>query len=187
MRVFSFKPSLTLKGRKFKGARGFAGKPFHPPLTDIPVGAYILAPIFEIVSFLFKEQGWSKDMYHAATYVYIVGAAFSLLAAFTGFIDWLKSTEKGTQARRTANAHMAVMLVLTAIVILNIVLRVTVFLHDNYSSLLLVIFSIVIGLLVTIGGTLGGAMTYEYGFNVETAGDSPVWHKSEEDVMHGQK
>ena len=39
MRTFSFRPALTLKGRKFKGLRGFAGKPFHPPLTDIPVGA----------------------------------------------------------------------------------------------------------------------------------------------------
>ena len=26
---------------------------------------------------------------------------------------------------------------------------------------------------------LGGKLVYDYGFNVETAGDSPVWHKSE--------
>ncbi len=29
-------------------------------------------------------------------------------------------------------------------------------------------------------------MVYEYGFNVETAGDHPVWHQSETDVFHGQ-
>lgn len=187
MRNFSFKPSLTLKGRKFKGPRGFAGKPFHPPLTDIPVGAYILAPILEIISFFGKSQGWSSDMFHAATYVYVIGAAISLLAAFTGFWDWLKSTEKGTQARRTANAHMAVMLTLTGVVIVNIVLRLSTFVHDGHSPLVLVVFSVVIGLLVTIGGTLGGALAYEYGFNVETAGDSPVWHQTEKDVMPGEK
>lgn len=187
MRIFSFKPSLTIKGRKFKGPRGFSGKPFHPPLTDIPVGAYIIAPLLDIISYIFKGHGWAKDMYHAGTYVYIIGAAVSLLAAFTGFWDWLKSTEKGTQARRTANAHMAVMLTLTGVVIVNIILRLTTFVHDNFSSLVLVIFSVVIGLLVTIGGTLGGALAYEYGFNVETAGDHPVWHQSEEDVMPGEK
>jgi hypothetical protein len=41
--------------------------------------------------------------------------------------------------------------------------------------------------LVVIGGTLGGTLAFDYGFNVETAGDSPVWHQSEVDVMPGQK
>jgi len=27
---------------------------------------------------------------------------------------------------------------------------------------------------------------FDYGFNVETAGDSPVWHQSETDVLPGQ-
>ena len=40
MRRFSFRPALTLKGRKFKGPRGWAGKPLHPPLTDFPIAAY---------------------------------------------------------------------------------------------------------------------------------------------------
>jgi transaldolase len=29
------------------------------------------------------------------------------------------------------------------------------------------------------------AAVYDYGFNVETAGDSPVWHQSETDVQPG--
>lgn len=86
MRTFSFRPSLTMRGRKFKGLRGWAGKPLHPPLTDVPVGAYMLA------------------------------------AALT-----------------------------------------------------------------TLGGTIGGSLAYDYGFNVETAGDHPVWHPSEQDVFPGQK
>ena len=39
MKTFSFRPTLTLKGRKFKGLRGFSAKPFHPPLTDVPITA----------------------------------------------------------------------------------------------------------------------------------------------------
>jgi len=30
MPKFSFRPPLTIRGRKFFGLRGFAGKPFHP-------------------------------------------------------------------------------------------------------------------------------------------------------------
>jgi uncharacterized membrane protein len=185
--IFSFKPSLTLKGRKFKGLRGYAGKPFHPPLTDIPVGAYVIAPILDVVSIIGKSHGWSKDFYHAATYTFIIGAFFSLFAALTGFWDWWKSTEKGNQARRTANAHMTTMLTLTGFVILNIVLRISAYKDYAHAPLFIVILSIIALILVTIGGTIGGGLTYDYGFNVETAGDSPVWHESETDVMPGEK
>ena len=30
--------------------------------------------------------------------------------------------------------------------------------------------------LVAVGATFGGTLVFDYGFNVETAGDSPVWH-----------
>ena len=45
MRRFSIRPTLTLKGRKFNGLRGWSGKPLHPPLTDIPITAYFLAAV----------------------------------------------------------------------------------------------------------------------------------------------
>ena len=33
-RLFSIRPTWSLKGRRSQGLRGFTGKPFHPPLTD---------------------------------------------------------------------------------------------------------------------------------------------------------
>lgn len=75
-RKLSFRPALTMWGRKFKGLRGWAAKPLHPPLTDVPVGDYML---------------------------------------------------------------------------------------------------------------IGRSLAYDYGFNVETAGDSPVWHASEVDVLPADK
>jgi uncharacterized membrane protein len=42
-----------------------------------------------------------------------------------------------------------------------------------------------------VGSAIGGedrgwgTLVYEFGFNVETAGDSPVWHASEIDVFPG--
>ena len=51
----------------------------------------------------------------------------------------------------------------------------------------IMVLSVVIALLVSLGATFGGTLVYDYGFNVETAGDSPVWHKSETDVLPGRQ
>ena len=116
-RLFSIKPSLSMKGRKFKGIRGFAGKPFHPPLTDIPVAAYVLVAVFDVISFIAwkrnPDSNVARDFFVAGTYVIIAGAVVSVPTIITGFWDWLKSTPNRTQAWRTANWHMAVMLTMS--------------------------------------------------------------------------
>ena len=124
MRRFSVRPAITLKGRTFKGLRGWAGKPFHPPLTDIPIAAYVLGAAFDVVSVVGgDDHGWGHDFWHAGTYMFVGGAAVSVLAALTGFIDWLRSSEAGTQARRTANTHAAIMVTVTVLTLVDVVLR----------------------------------------------------------------
>src|SRR5262245_52710108 len=123
MRHFSFRPSLTMRGRTFKGLRGWSGKPLHPPLTDIPIGAYLLAAAFDVISALGNDQEWARDFYRAASFCLIGGAAVSMFTALTGFWDWLKSTEKGTQARRTANAHAVTMVTVTVLIVVGVGVR----------------------------------------------------------------
>src|SRR5688572_9732156 len=123
-RLFSIRPSLTIRGRKFKGLRGWAGKPFHPPLTDFPVAAYVLAMVFDIVPKMAgDDSSVGRDFFVSGTHVVIAGAIVAVPTALTGFWDWWRSTEPGTQARRTANWHMAVMVVVTLIVLANVLLR----------------------------------------------------------------
>jgi uncharacterized membrane protein len=186
-RLFSIGPAITIKGRQFKGLRGFAGKPLHPPLTDIPVAAYVLALVFDVVSFFAGGgSGIGRDAYIAGTWTIIGGAIVSLPTALTGFWDWLKSTPRGTQAWRTANWHMAVMLTVTALVIADIVVRL---MNARAASAppAVLILSVLAGALVMFGAAYGGSLVYDYGFNVETSGDHPVWHPSEIDVYPGQK
>jgi uncharacterized membrane protein len=186
MRKFSFRPTLTLRGRTFKGLRGWSGKPLHPPLTDFPVTAYILAALFDVIAALGRHESWPRDFFRAGTFVIIAGAGVSLLAALTGFWDWLRSTEKGTQARRTANAHAWTMITVTVLVLVDVVLRLNVYSNRTYPTIPILVLSVVAAALVSFGATFGGTLVYDYGFNVETAGDSPVWHVSETDVMPGQ-
>jgi uncharacterized membrane protein len=184
---FSWGPSLSFKGRKFKGLRGFAGKPAHPPLTDFPVTAYILVGIFDLISFVKGEQSrTATDFFRAATYVLIAGGGVSLLTALTGFWDWLKSTPKHTQVWRTANSHMALMLTTTVIVLIDIVLRLS-YWDEGYAELPVLILSLLALALVSIGAAYGGSLVYEYGFNVENATDLPQYHESETDIYAYQK
>jgi uncharacterized membrane protein len=185
-RRFSIKPVLTIRGRQFKGLRGYAGKPFHPPLTDFPVVAYVLVAVFDLVSFI-KGSGESvaRDFFVSGTHMIVAGAIVSVAAAGTGFWDWLRSTEKGTQARRTANFHMAVMLTVTGVVIVDILVRLAAW-DEGYATSAVLILSLLAGGLVALGAAYGGALVFDYGFNVETSGDHPAYHVSEEDVYPGQ-
>jgi uncharacterized membrane protein len=165
--------------------RGFAGKPFHPPLTDIPIGAYTLAVTFDVISYLGKNQEWSHEFYRAATFCFVGGLIVSVFAALTGFFDWWRSTQKGTQARRTVNSHAWTMITVTVLVLINVTARLCTEYKTTHTPALLAIFSVVVVLLLAIGATIGGSVVFDYGFNVETAGDSPVWHVSEENILPG--
>lgn len=185
MRKFSVRPTLSLRGRKFKGLRGWAGKPTHPPLTDFPIVAYIFAAVFDVIATFGQNETWAREFFRAGTYVFIGGAAVSVLAALTGFWDWLRSTEKGTQARRTANVHAWTMIGVTVLALTDIALRLNVYNTRTYPTIAILVLSIVIAVLVSVGAMFGGTLVYDYGFNVETASDSPVWHPSETDTLPG--
>lgn len=185
-KLFSFRPSLTVKGRRFMGLRGFTGKPFHPPLTDVPVGAYVLAAAFDVVSSVFSGETWARDLFRAGTYVMVGGAIVGVGAVVTGAMDWWKSTPKGTQVRRTVNAHAITMIIVQVLVAITIQLRIASF-DDPSTPLLIAALTVFIAAIVAVGATIGGSLVFDYGFNVTTAADSPVWHESDEDQLPGRK
>lgn len=186
MRRFSIRPTLTLKGRTFKGLRGWSGKPLHPPLTDVPITAYVLAAAFDVTSAVGgTDRSWASELWHAGTFTFIAGATASLLAALTGLWDARKSSEAGTQARRTINTHATIMLTVTALALADIAWRLNTYNTEPITPTGIAVLSVAVALLVSVGATFGGSLVYEYGFNVETSGDHPAWHKSETDVFPG--
>ncbi|HEX2295947.1 MAG TPA: DUF2231 domain-containing protein [Actinomycetota bacterium] len=183
-RLFSIGPGIQMKGRKFKGLRGFAGKPFHPPLTDLVVGAYFFFGIFDLISLYSDDPQTEYDFFRAATILLVSGFLFSLPTMLTGFWDWLKSTPRGTQVWRTANFHMAAMITTGVLVLVNILWRSG--LEEPRSGLGLTILSLAITGLMTLGATYGGSLTYDYSFNVEEL-DGRVWEPSETDIYPADK
>jgi uncharacterized membrane protein len=202
-RLFSIKPAITFRGRRFHGIRGWAGKPSHPPLTDFPIVCYLVAAFCDVVSYVAgrsaptgQVDAVAHDFFSAGTIVIVLGAVVSLGTALTGFWDWWKSMPRRkagllgkaqhTQVWRTANWHMTVMLTVTAIVIVDIVVRWVQF-DDAMAGLGVTILSVLAAILVTLGAAYGGSLVFEYQFNVESLKGSTAWDETEVDQLPGQK
>lgn len=182
-RWFAWKPAVTFRGRKFKGLRGWAGKPSHPPLTDLPVACYFLVGVFDLISFLTSGRT-AVDFFRAATFVIVTGAIASVGAIATGLWDWLKSTPSHTQAWRTANSHMAIMLTVTLLVVIDIAVRLGASDRGRPGVGLLAL-SLLVLALVSIGASYGGSLVYDYAFNVEQD-FGHAYERSERDLLPGQ-
>jgi uncharacterized membrane protein len=149
--------------------RGFPGHPSHPPLTDATIGAYTFATVAAILSKLgVAEHGFAQAWWLAL----IVGAATSLLTISTGFLDWLQIS-RDTPLWRTATVHAVANATASVFFILAIV-----FGHDEYAAQAVgtggLILTILGFLFLTVGGTLGGSITYVHGMRVLNLPDEPT-------------
>jgi uncharacterized membrane protein len=165
-RLFSIRPTLTLRGRRFLGVRGWTGKPTHPPLTDFPIVCYVLAAGCDVVSFAAGSAAVQHDFFMAGCIVIVAGAVVSLGTATTGVWDWWKGLARD---RRTGPIGRAQ--------------------HTQvWRSAAVMVLSVVAGLLVAFGAAFGGALVFEYQFNVESIGKgSTVWDETEVDQLPGRK
>jgi uncharacterized membrane protein len=195
-RIYSIRPSWSLKGRRFQGVRGFTGKPFHPPLTDFPIVCFSLAALFDLISY-FSDHSDPKahDFFAAATFVMVAGYAVAILTIITGFWDWWKGIPrdrksgpigkaKHTQVWRTINWHATVMITAQVVTFLNLIQRIPKF-EEGQTQTLWLVLSLVAAALALFGAGYGGALVFEYGFNVENVDE--VWKESEVDHFPGDK
>lgn len=191
-KIFSIKPGMTLKGRSFKGIRGFTGKPFHPPLTDFPIAAYIFGASFDVLShFLRNRRRPARELYAAGTYTMGAGALVSVATIVTGFWDWWKGIDrdnstgplgkaKHTQVWRTINWHATIMTTASVIAFSDILLRSRKLKapHADFSTAFL---SFLAASVISAGAVYGGELVYDFQFNVESLDKSTAWDETEED------
>jgi uncharacterized membrane protein len=135
-RIYSIRPTWSLQGRRFLGVRGVTGKPFHPPLTDVPIVSFAIAAVFDVISCLSDaSHPRARDFFVAATFVMVVGAVGGFLAMLTGFFDWWKGIPRDqstgwpgkaerTQVWRTINWHATVMIVVMVLTLLGLTRRI---------------------------------------------------------------
>ena len=149
--------------------RGFPGHPSHPPLTDATIGAYTFATVAAILSKLgVAEHAFAQAWWLAL----VVGAISSVLTVSTGFLDWLQIS-RDTPLWRTATLHAVANATASVFFILAII-----FGHDEYSAGAVgtggLVLTILGFLFLTVGGTLGGSITYVHGMRVLNLVDEPT-------------
>jgi uncharacterized membrane protein len=148
--------------------KGYAGKPSHPPLTDVSVGAYTVGVAMLIAGAAGLEQ---EAMAKGALLAISGGLIVAIPTALTGLLDYF-DLPKRSAARTLAVYHLFVMLAATALFAATWAAQRQGYLDGEVTTLALIL-SIGAFALLVLGGTLGGALAYVYGVRVVNA-DVPI-------------
>lgn len=141
--------------------KGFAGKPTHAPLTDVSIGAYTVGVLMLIAGFCGLEEA---AMAKGALLAISGGLLVAVPTSLTGLLDWF-DLSKGSRARTLANYHLSVMILATLCFAATWILQRPGYLDSEVTTNGLIAGCVALGLL-TLGGTMGGALNYVYGVRV---------------------
>jgi uncharacterized membrane protein len=141
--------------------KGWPGKPSHPPLTDVSIGAYTVGVGMLVLGAFGVEE---EQMAHGALLAIGGGLALALPTALTGFVDWL-DIPKGTPVRTTATFHLIVMVSATVVFALAFAAQISGY-EDGEVETLGVALGVVAETLLVAGGYIGGTVVFHYGVRV---------------------
>jgi nitrite reductase/ring-hydroxylating ferredoxin subunit/uncharacterized membrane protein len=130
------------------------GHPLHPVITDIPLGAWTLAILFDVVWLFKRTHGWVS----AADVTVFVGLLASLGAAVTGYTDWNETVDR---ERRVGLAHGLLNSAAIGLYLVSLLIRVA----GGSRGLAIVIALIGYAALVT-AAFLGGELVFNIGTGV---------------------
>jgi uncharacterized membrane protein len=147
--------------------KGFAGKPSHAPLTDVSIGAYTVGVLMLILGYIdvLGSIGVDESAFATGSMLAISGGLLvAVPTTLTGLLDWA-DLSKGSRARTLANYHLIVMVLATATFVATWFLQRPGYMDGEVTTNGLIAGCVALGLL-TLGGTLGGALAYVYGVRV---------------------
>lgn len=141
--------------------KGFAGKPSHAPLTDVSIGAYTVGVAMLVAGAAGLEEA---AMSTGALLAISGGLIVAIPTSLTGLLDYFDIPRR-TPARKLATYHLFVMLTATATFVATWLAQRPGY-DDGEVTTLGLILGVAAFALLTIGGTLGGALAYVYGVRV---------------------
>jgi len=130
-----------------------AGHPLHPMLTDIPIGAWTLTIILDLVGLLFglPQLGLASSITAG------IGVAGALAAAAAGLADWM---DVDPPEKAIGAFHATVNVSATSLFLISILMRWG---RDWRLGWTTFVVALAGYLLAMIGGYLGGAMVFHKG------------------------
>lgn len=150
------------------------GHPLHPVLTDIPLGAWTLAVLFDIIYLVRGTHSWIS----AADLTVFVGLLGALGAAITGYTDW---SDTFGRERRVGVAHGLLNTVALVLYLVSLIIRLT---HGS-RGLAIVLALIGYGVVIT-AAFLGGELVFSIGTGVNHHAWQEVPTKFTRVMLEGQ-
>jgi nitrite reductase/ring-hydroxylating ferredoxin subunit/uncharacterized membrane protein len=150
------------------------GHPLHPVLTDIPLGAWTLAVLFDIIYIFNRGQTWVS----AADLTIFVGVLASLAVAVTGYTDWNETIDR---ERRVGVAHGLINTVVILLYIISLIVRVS----GGSRGFAIVVAFIGYALLIS-AAYLGGELVFSIGTGVNHHAWQQVPEKFTRVMLEGQ-
>jgi uncharacterized membrane protein len=136
------------------------GHPFHPILVTVPIGAWVAALVFDLVSLAADEpESWATGAY----WLIGIGIVGALVAAMAGFLD-LFAIPTSTKVFRIALVHMTINLVVVGLFAVSFLLRGGD--TDEAVDPPVLALSVIALALLGVSGWLGGALSFRYGVRV---------------------
>jgi len=124
------------------------GHPLHPAITDVPIGAYVVALVLDLTG-----------QRAAATAAIGVGIVFMLVAVLAGYADYIDLEGK---SQRFGTVHSSLMLVALVLYLVSFVLRL-----GAVPSPAEVWLSVIGFLIVITSAYVGGELVYNLGTQVD--------------------
>jgi uncharacterized membrane protein len=138
------------------------GHPVHAALSDFPLVLLLLWVALDGTALVVG----SPLLWMLGRWALIGGVAAAVLAASAGFVDYLSVGETVPRAVRTASAHLAVMLSVTCIAVIDLVYRGAV--APTGVGLVLHIAALaLVAAGLGAGGWLGGHLVFHHGVGVD--------------------
>ncbi|HVE42442.1 MAG TPA: DUF2231 domain-containing protein [Planctomycetota bacterium] len=160
---------VTLTGREEMRAKVTVfGHPLHAILTDLPIGCFALAFIWNIVALLANQQPW----YAMTFWALLTGVLLVVPTALVGLLDYTKVLERKHPGRGTATLHLVANVSATIFFLLSLIFRGGPGLLGGPARFGTFILALIgIGIL-SVGGYLGGRLIYHHGVGVPPDSDT---------------
>jgi len=141
---------------------GSYGHPIHPVLVTLPIGAWTIAVVFDLISYASAApQIWSRG----AMWLMLFGVLGAALAAIFGSVDLL-NVPRGTKAFATGRLHAVLNSTALVIFLCNFIWRFRTQDSWNAAPVASLVISFVGMAVVGASGFLGGKLAYHYGVRV---------------------
>lgn len=164
--------SLASAHRPGSALAGPYGRPFHPLLVTVPIGAFAATLAFDVASVLVEGRAFGR----AATWLSAIGIVTGLLAAGFGFVDYRRLTT-GTRAHATAVRHMVLMdVMLLCFTVGFFIRRADPDQYLNGTPPAALVLSVIGSVVLVVGAWIGGRLSYSHGVRVADEQDQLEAH-----------